>query len=167
MFPGVQSFPLACDDCLKANKRWICLHYKQLDLQFLGGIEDTHFGQVLYDAETLINRIALGTGKTAGQRNEELLRSLHSAVRQRGNERPSQTLRLVERGDGEGLPKCRGTGQIAGRRLHTSVLRRAGRQTGTERGETIQGVSDRFIQSFTGDFDIACKSNSCSPICAA
>jgi tetratricopeptide (TPR) repeat protein len=40
-----------------------CRDFTRQDVQFFGGIEDTHFGQVCYEADWLMKRIALGLEK--------------------------------------------------------------------------------------------------------
>lgn len=61
--PGVTIDPRLCDECLKAGKKEGCSHFKRQDVRFFGGIENTHFGQVCYEADWLMKRIGLGIEK--------------------------------------------------------------------------------------------------------
>jgi len=56
--PGVTIDPRPCDECRKAGIP--CKHASKQDVHFFGGIEDTHFGQVCYEADWLMKKIGLG-----------------------------------------------------------------------------------------------------------
>jgi len=56
--PGVTIDPRPCAECRKAGVP--CKHATKQDVRFFGGIENTHFGQVCYEADWLMKRIGLG-----------------------------------------------------------------------------------------------------------
>lgn len=58
--PGVTIDPHHCDECLKAGKKDGCSHFTRQDVRFFGGIENTHFGKVCYEADWLMKKIGLG-----------------------------------------------------------------------------------------------------------
>ncbi len=58
--PDVSIDPRPCDACVQAGKREGCRHYKQQDVRFFGGIENTHFGQVCFEADWLMKKIGMG-----------------------------------------------------------------------------------------------------------
>jgi tetratricopeptide (TPR) repeat protein len=58
--PGVTIEPRPCDMCLKNGEGISCSHSTKQDVYFFGGIENTHFGQVCYDADWLAKKISLG-----------------------------------------------------------------------------------------------------------
>jgi len=58
--PGVTIDPRSCEDCLKAGKKEACYHCTKQDVRFFGGIENTHFGQVCFEADWLMKKIGLG-----------------------------------------------------------------------------------------------------------
>lgn len=61
--PGVTIDPRPCEACLKSGKKEGCSHFTKQDVRFFGGIEDTHFGQICYEADWLMKKIALSLEK--------------------------------------------------------------------------------------------------------
>ena len=61
--PGVTIDPRSCEACLKSGKKEGCSHYTRQDVRFFGGIEDTHFGKVCYEADWLMKKIGLSLEK--------------------------------------------------------------------------------------------------------
>lgn len=58
--PGVTIDPRACGECVKVGKAKSCSHHEHQDVRFFGGIENTHFGQVCFEADWLMKQIVLG-----------------------------------------------------------------------------------------------------------
>ena len=61
--PGVTIDPRPCKACVKSGKKEGCSHSTKQDVRFFGGIEDTHFGQVCYEADWLVKKIGLSLEK--------------------------------------------------------------------------------------------------------
>ena len=61
--PGVTIDPRPCETCLKSGKKEGCSHYTKLNVRFFGGVEDTHFGQVCFEADWLMKKIGLSLEK--------------------------------------------------------------------------------------------------------
>jgi len=61
--PGVTIDPRPCEACLKSGKKEGCRHFTKQDVRFFGGIEDTHFGQVCYEADWRMKKIGLSLEK--------------------------------------------------------------------------------------------------------
>ncbi len=61
--PGVTIDPRPCETCVKSGKKEGCRHSTKQDVRFFGGIEDTHFGKVCYEADWLMKKIALSLEK--------------------------------------------------------------------------------------------------------
>ena len=61
--PGVTIDPRPCKACMKSGKKEGCSNYTKQDVRFFGGIEDTHFGQVCYEADWLMKKIGLSLEK--------------------------------------------------------------------------------------------------------
>jgi hypothetical protein len=57
--PGVTIDPIPSDECRKAGKTKACRDATRQEVRFFGGIENTHFGQVCYEADWLMKRMAL------------------------------------------------------------------------------------------------------------
>lgn len=61
--PGVTIDPRPCEECIMAGKKEGCSHYTKQDVRFFAGIENTHLGQVCYEADWLMKKIGLGLEK--------------------------------------------------------------------------------------------------------
>ena len=61
--PGVTIDPRRCEACVKSGKKEGCSHSTKQDVRFFGGIEDTHFGQICYEADWLMKKIGLSLEK--------------------------------------------------------------------------------------------------------
>jgi tetratricopeptide (TPR) repeat protein len=63
--PGVSIDPLPSEACRKAGKQESCRDATRQTVRFFGGIEDTHFGQVCYEADWLMKKLGLALEKVA------------------------------------------------------------------------------------------------------
>ena len=61
--PGVTIDPRPCEACMKSGKKEGCSHFTKQDVRFFGGIEDTHFGKVCYEADWLMKKIGFSLEK--------------------------------------------------------------------------------------------------------
>jgi hypothetical protein len=61
--PRVTIDPIPSETCLKAGTKEGCRDSTRQEVRFFGGIGDTHFGQVCYEADWLMKKVGLGLEK--------------------------------------------------------------------------------------------------------